>query len=91
MVPTPYALCPTPGLLRPRRIPDDVVHRPPHELEPLLDPALRLRPDVGEAPLDVGDLEAPQLVLDVEMMADQRLELAADDRALRLGRAPMTA
>src|SRR6266849_3261763 len=65
-------------LSRPDCVPDDVVHGELDELRSLLAPALALSADVRQAPLDVGDLQAPQLVFNIEMLRDQGFDPLAD-------------
>src|ERR1700694_279036 len=81
------AIYPSPciALLRPRRVPDDVVHRPLHELRSLVAPPLRLGAHFGEPPLDVGHLEGAELVLDIEVLRDQRLDPRTDGGAHGFG------
>ena len=49
-------------------------------------PALRLRAHVRESPLDVGNLQPAQLVLQIEVLRDERLDLFADCGMVGLGR-----
>src|SRR5882672_3237670 len=78
--PTPHVQ--RPSLLGSSRVPDDIVHGPLHELDALVDAPLRLGPCLGQTPLDILHLEGTQLVLDVEVAADQRLELRPKRGAL---------
>src|SRR6266545_890655 len=87
--PTPYVQ--RLSLLRSSRVPDDVVHGKLYEVGAFVEPTLRLRANLDQAPLDVLDLEQAQLILIIEMRGDHLLDLAPDALALGLVRAPIRA
>src|SRR3954464_360584 len=60
------------------RISNDVVHRELDELRTLVVAALALGPDVGESPLDVPDFAGTELIFQIEVLRNQRLDLVAD-------------
>src|SRR5256885_351771 len=73
-------------LLRSDGVPDYVVDGKLDELRALVAPALSLGAHIRQPPLDVGHLERAQLIFQVEMLRDQRLDLLADRGTARLRR-----
>src|SRR5881409_1951089 len=69
------------------RVPDDVVHRELDEFCPLLAPTLALRADLGQPAPDVGNLQRAQLVFEIEVLCDQRLDFGANGGTRGLGSA----
>src|SRR5437763_8656325 len=57
---------------------NNVVHGELDELRTLLAAALALGPNVGEAPFDVRDFASAELVLQIEVLRNQRLDLVPD-------------
>src|SRR5205809_2384926 len=56
----------------------DVVDGELDEVRTLVAPPLALGAHLDEPPLDVSDFERPQLVFEIEVLCDQRLDLLAD-------------
>src|SRR5437867_11091805 len=79
------------ALPRAHSIAQNVVDRELDELRALVEPTLRFRPNVAQAPLDILDLEETQLILVIEMRGDHLLELTPDAIALRLVRTAVRA
>src|SRR5256885_9895118 len=78
-------------LLRSDGVPDYVVDGKLDELRALVAPALSLGAHIRQPPLDVGHLERAQLILEIEMLRDQRLDLLADRGSPRFGCYPIGA
>src|SRR5206468_1144272 len=79
------------ALPRAHSIAHDIVDGELDEFCALVEPTLRFRPNVAQAPLDILDFEETQLILIIKMRPDHLLELTPDAIALRLVRAPVHA